>query len=109
MVVPTWIEFIAARNGTSSAGSSSPVLEKCSNSSAKNMKRCRSLRPCGSISVDSIFLRTGIGGGVFVGGGQSGHRRVKARRKAPNLQPLLSLFNKDQKRLWGFFFLPFFF
>src|SRR3954471_21619189 len=64
MVVPTWIEFIAARNGTSSAGSSSPVLEKCSNSSAKAMKRCRSLNPCGSMSVDSVFFSTGIGGGA---------------------------------------------
>src|SRR3954465_13170626 len=61
MGVPTWIEFIAARNGTSSAGSSSPVLEKCSNSSAKNMKRCRSLRPGGSMSVDSVLLVICIG------------------------------------------------
>src|ERR1700681_1762173 len=63
MVVPMWIEFIAARNGTSEAGSSSRVLEKCSNSSAKERKRCRSSRPCGSMSVDSIFLMTGIGSG----------------------------------------------
>src|SRR6202163_3250370 len=63
MVVPMWIEFIAARNGTSEAGSSSPVLEKCSNSSAKQRKRCRSSRPRGSMSVDSIFLMTGIGKG----------------------------------------------
>src|SRR5947209_15996476 len=62
MVVPIWIEFIAARNGTPSAESSSPVLEKCSNNSAKTIKRCRSLKPGGSISVDSVFFRTGIGG-----------------------------------------------
>src|SRR5450631_3507798 len=61
MVVPMWIEFIAARNGTSEAGSSSPVLEKCSNSSAKERKRCRSSKPRGSMSVDSVFLMTGIG------------------------------------------------
>src|SRR5512146_2156043 len=56
------MEFIAARNGTSGAGSSSPVLEKCSNSSAKNRKRCRSSSPCGSISVESVFLITDIDG-----------------------------------------------
>src|SRR4051812_10879512 len=56
MVVPIWMEFIEARNGTSGAGSSSPVLEKCSNSSAKPRKRCRSSRPGGSISVESVFL-----------------------------------------------------
>lgn len=60
MVVPMWIEFIVARNGTSDAGSSSPVLEKCSNSSAKRMKRCRSDISCGSISVVSDFLMTDI-------------------------------------------------
>jgi hypothetical protein len=56
------MEFIAARNGTSGAGSSSPVFEKCSNSSAKDRKRYRSSSPCGSMSVDSIFLMTDIGG-----------------------------------------------
>ena len=64
MVVPMWMEFIAARKGTSGAGSSSPVFEKCSNSSAKERKRCRSSSPCGSISVDSIFLMTDIGRGT---------------------------------------------
>src|SRR4029079_152952 len=83
MVVPIWIEFIAARNGTSGAGSSSPVLEKCSNNSAKNIKRCRSLKPCGSMSVESTFFRTGIGGGwtwrrgkQFGGGAADGKRKI---------------------------------
>jgi hypothetical protein len=33
------------------------------------MKRCRSLKPCGSMSVDSIFFSTGIGRGASVDGG----------------------------------------
>jgi len=94
MVVPIWIEFIAARNGTSSAGSSSPVLEKCSNSSAKWMKRYRSLRPGGSMSVDSVFLRTGIGGQIEDGCAADwpdpDERRMKAAgsvNRNPNTRP----------------------
>src|SRR4051794_24460239 len=95
MVVPTWIEFIAARNGTSSAGSSSPVLEKCSNSSAKNINRCRSLRPGGNMSVESLFLTTGIGGNFWWQRGAVLQLADERRLKAPHPRALSVLIKSE--------------